>query len=316
MAATTTTSRFDPAAVVRREFSPRKRWQNFYGYLFLTPWLIGFLGLFIGPALYSLYLSLTKYDVLTDPTFIGFDNFVKMFTNDDQFWPSIWRTVYYAGVGVPLGVLGSLVLAILLNNKIRALPVYRTLFFMPTLVPIVASVVLWRWLLNDDFGVVNQALRGLGWADPPGWFGDRRWAIPSLIAMGLWQGIGGTRMIIFLAGLQGVPEELYDAASIDGANSWAKLWNVTLPLITPTIFFNMILGIIGGLQTFTAAFVATEGGPGFATWFFSLHLYKQAFDYWNMGYAAALAWFFALIIVSLTIWQMRLSTRWVFYYGG
>ncbi|RLT44966.1 MAG: sugar ABC transporter permease [Chloroflexi bacterium] len=316
MAATTTTSRFDLAAVVRREFSPRKRWQNFYGYLFLTPWLIGFLGLFIGPALYSLFLSLTKYDVLTDPTFIGFDNYVKMFTDDDQFWPSIWRTLYYAGVGVPLGVLGSLVLAILLNNKIRALPAYRTLFFMPTLVPIVASVVLWKWLLNDDFGVVNQALRGLGWADPPGWFGDRRWAIPSLIAMGLWQGIGGTRMIIFLAGLQGVPEELYDAASIDGASSWAKLWNVTLPLLTPTIFFNMILGIIGGLQTFTAAFVATEGGPGFATWFFSLHLYKQAFDYWNMGYAAALAWFFALVIVSLTMWQMRLSTRWVFYYGG
>lgn len=310
------TSRFDVGAVIRREFAPRKRWQNFYGYLFLTPWLLGFLGLFLGPGIYSLYLSLTKYDVLSPPAFIGFDNFVKMFTDDPLFWPSIGRTVYYAGVGVPLGVIGSMFLAILLNNKIRGLATYRTLFFMPTLVPIVASVVLWKWLLNDDFGVVNQALRSLGVADPPGWFGDRRWAIPSLIMMGLWQGIGGTRMIIFLAGLQGIPEELYDAASIDGAGSWEKLWNVTLPMLTPTIFFNMILGIIGGLQTFTAAFVATEGGPGFATWFFSLHLYKQAFDYWNMGYAAALAWFFAIIIVSLTIWQMRLSTRWVFYYGG
>ena len=316
MAATTTTSRFDVAAVIRRELSPRKRWQNFYGYLFLTPWLLGFFGLFLGPGIYSLYLSLTKYDVLSPPAFIGFENFVKMFTDDPLFWPSIWRTVYFAGVGVPLGVVGSMFLAILLNNKIRALPAYRTLFFMPTLVPIVASVVLWKWLLNDDFGVVNQALRGLGMTDPPGWFGDRRWAIPSLIMMGLWQGIGGTRMIIFLAGLQGIPEELYDAASIDGAGSWEKLWNVTLPMLTPTIFFNMILGIIGGLQTFTAAFVATEGGPGFATWFFSLHLYKQAFDYWNMGYAAALAWFFAVIIVALTVWQMRLSTRWVFYYGG
>ncbi|MFZ1756883.1 MAG: sugar ABC transporter permease [Caldilineaceae bacterium] len=311
-----TTSRFDIAAVVRREFAPRKRRQNLYGYLFLTPWLVGFLGLFLGPGLYSLYLSLTKYDVLSPPIFIGFDNFVKMFTNDPQFWPSILRTVYFAGVGVPLGVLGSMFLAILLNNKIRDLPAYRTLFFMPTLVPIVASVVLWKWLLNDDFGIVNQTLRGLGMMDPPGWFGDRRWAIPSLILMGLWQGVGGTRMIIFLAGLQGIPEELYDAASIDGAGSWEKLWNVTLPMLTPTIFFNMILGIIGGLQTFTAAFVATEGGPGFATWFFSLHLYKQAFDYWNMGYAAALAWFFALIIVALTVWQMRLSSRWVFYYGG
>jgi multiple sugar transport system permease protein len=309
-------SRFDLKAVFRRELAPRKRWQNFYGYLFLTPWLLGFLGLFLGPGLYSLYLSLTKYDVLSPAKFIGFDNYVKMFTADPLFWPSIGRTLYFAGVGVPLGVLGSMFLAILLNNKIRGLPAYRTLFFMPTLVPIVASVVLWKWLLNDDFGVVNQALRSLGVMDPPGWFGDRRWAIPSLIMMGLWQGIGGTRMIIFLAGLQGIPEELYDAASIDGAGSWEKLWNVTLPMLTPTIFFNMILGIIGGLQTFTAAFVATEGGPGFATWFFSLHLYKQAFDYWNMGYAASLAWFFAVIIVSLTVWQMRLSTRWVFYYGG
>jgi len=316
MAATTTTSRFDVRAVVRRELAPRKRWQNIYGYLFLTPWLIGFLGLFVGPGVTSIYLSLTKYDVLSAPEFIGFANYVKMFTDDPLFWPSIWRTAYYAGVGVPLGVLGSMFLSILLNNKIRALPTYRTLFFMPSLVPIVASVVLWKWLLNDDFGIVNQGLRNLGIMDPPGWFGDRRWAIPSLIMMGLWQGIGGTRMIIFLAGLQGIPEELYEAASIDGASAWSKLWNVTIPLLTPTIFFNMILGIIGGLQTFTAAFVATEGGPGFATWFFSLHLYKQAFDYWNMGYAAALAWFFAVIIVSLTVWQMRLSSRWVFYYGG
>jgi len=316
MAVTTTTSRFDVRAVVRRELAPRKRWQNIYGYLFLTPWLIGFLGLFVGPGVTSIYLSLTKYDVLSAPEFIGFANYVKMFTDDPLFWPSIWRTAYYAGVGVPLGVLGSMFLSILLNNKIRALPTYRTLFFMPSLVPIVASVVLWKWLLNDDFGIVNQGLRNLGIMDPPGWFGDRRWAIPSLIMMGLWQGIGGTRMIIFLAGLQGIPEELYEAASIDGASAWSKLWNVTIPLLTPTIFFNMILGIIGGLQTFTAAFVATEGGPGFATWFFSLHLYKQAFDYWNMGYAAALAWFFAVIIVSLTVWQMRLSSRWVFYYGG
>lgn len=311
-----TTSRFSLSAIAQRELAPRKRWQNIYGYLFLTPWLIGFLGLFIGPGVTSIYLSLTKYDVLSPPQFIGFANYVKMFTDDPLFWPSIWRTAYYAGVGVPLGVLGSMFLSILLNNKIRALPAYRTLFFMPSLVPIVASVVLWKWLLNDDFGIVNQGLRNLGIMDPPGWFGDRRWAIPSLIMMGLWQGIGGTRMIIFLAGLQGIPEELYEAASIDGASAWSKLWNVTIPLLTPTIFFNMILGIIGGLQTFTAAFVATEGGPGFATWFFSLHLYKQAFDYWNMGYAAALAWFFAVIIVSLTVWQMRLSSRWVFYYGG
>jgi multiple sugar transport system permease protein len=186
---------------------------------------------------------------------------------------------------------------------------------MPSLVPIVASVVLWKWLLNGDFGILNQGLRDIG-MDPPNWFGDRRWAIPSLIAMHLWQSIGGVQMIIFLAGLQGIPDSLYDAASIDGANGWQKIFNVTIPLLTPTIFFNTVLGIIGALQTFTAAFVATEGGPGFATWFFGLHIWKHAFDYWNMGYGAALAWFFAIIIVSLTVMQMRLSKRWVFYYGG
>jgi len=162
---------------------------------------------------------------------------------------------------------------------------------------------------------VNQALREIG-LDPPGWFGDRRWAIPSLIIMNLWQTVGGVQMIIFLAGLQGIPDSLYDAAVVDGAGAWQKLRHVTIPLLTPTIFFNMVLGIIGALQTFAAAFVATEGGPGFATWFYGLHIWKHAFDYWNMGYGASLAWFFAIIIISLTIFQMTMSKRWVFYYGA
>lgn len=298
----------------QRGWSRIKRRENFYGYLFLLPWLIGFLGLFAGPGLVSLYLSLTNYDVIGTPDFIGANNYIKMFTNDDLFWPSLGRTFYFAGLGVPLGVLGSMFLAILLNQKLRGVTVYRTLFFMPTLVPLVASVVLWKWLLNADFGLVNQFLRDLG-MDPPGWFSDRAWAVPSLIIMRLWGSIGGTQMIIFLAGLQGIPEELYDAASIDGANGWQRIRHVTIPLLTPTIFFNTVLGIIGALQTFAAAFVATEGGPGYATWFFSLHIWKQAFDYFNMGYGAALAWFFALIIVLMTIFQMRLSKRWVFYYG-
>ncbi len=298
----------------KRPYSRVKRRENFYGYLFLLPWLIGFFGLFIGPGIASLYLSLTDYSVLGMPKFIGFANYIKMFTNDVQFWPSLWRTVYFSVIAVPTGVIGSMILAILLNAKLRGVSVYRTLFFMPSLVPLVASVILFKWLLNADFGIVNQALRGMG-IDPPGWFSDRNWAIPSLILMRLWGTIGGTQMIIFLAGLQGIPVELYDAASIDGANSWQRIRNVTIPLLTPTIFFNTVLGIIGALQTFAAAFVATEGGPGFATWFYALHIWKNAFDYFNMGYAAALAWFFALIIVALTIVQMQLSKRWVFYYG-
>jgi multiple sugar transport system permease protein len=280
----------------------------------MLPWLVGFLGLFIGPGLYSLYLSFTEYSVLGAPRWIGTANYVKMFTGDQLFWPSLWRTFYFSVVAVPLGVLGSMVLAILLNAKLRGVSVYRTLFFMPSLVPLVASVILFKWLLNADFGIVNQALRELG-MNPPGWFSDRNWAIPSLIIMRLWGTIGGTQMIIFLAGLQGIPTELYVAASIDGANPWQRTRAVTIPLLTPTIFFNTVLGIIGALQTFAAAFVATEGGPGFATWFYALHIWKHAFDYFNMGYAAALAWFFALIIVALTIVQMRLSKRWVFYYG-
>lgn len=311
--AVTTQAAARPAA--KRRWSRLRRRENLYGYLFLTPWLLGFFGLFVGPGLASLYLSLTKYDVLSAPEFIGAANYIKMFTDDELFYPSLWRTFYFAGVGVPLGVLGSMTLAILLNMKLKGVTVFRTLFFMPSLVPLVASVVLWKWLLDTDFGIVNQALSNLGVADPPGWFTDRRWAIPSLISMRLWAGIGGTQMIIFLAGLQGIPESLYDAASIDGANWWRRIVHVTIPLLTPTIFFNTVLGIISALQTFAAAFVATEGGPGFATWFFSLHIWKHAFDYWNMGYAAALAWFFAVIIVTLTIFQMRLSKRWVFYYG-
>ena len=299
----------------KRRLSRSERRENLYGYLFLIPWLIGFLGLFIGTGLASLGFSFSKYDVLSPPEFIGLGNYVKMFTDDDLFWSSLGRTFYYAFLSVPLGVFASMFLAIFLNTQIRGITIFRTLFFMPSLVPLVASAVLWRLLLNADFGIVNQGLRGIG-LDPPGWFSDRKWAIPSLIIMGLWRGAGGTRMIIFLAGLQGIPDALYDAAAIDGAGTWGRIRHVTLPLLTPTIFFNMVLGVIGALQTFAAAFVATQGGPGFATWFFGLHIWKQAFDYWNVGYGAALAWFFAVIIVSMTILQRRLSERWVFYYGG
>lgn len=304
-----------PVPKKKRRWSQTQRRENLYGYLFLTPWLIGFFGLFVGPGLASLYLSLTDYDIIGSAEFIGAANYIDMFTKDDLFWPSLGRTFYFAVVGVPLGVVGSMTLAILLNQQLRGVSVYRTLFFMPSLVPLVAVVVLWKWLLDTDFGIVNQMLMNLGVDDPPGWFTNRRWAIPSLISMRLWSAIGGTQMIIFLAGLQGVPESLYDAAAIDGANTWQRIRNVTIPLLTPTIFFNTVLGIIGALQAFAAAFVATEGGPGYATWFFSLHIWKHAFDYFNLGYGAALAWFFALIIIVLTIIQMQLSKHWVYYYG-
>lgn len=312
---TTLTSRTVALPAKRRGSLARRR-TNFYGYLFISPWLVGFFALFVGPSVASLIFSFADYNVLSAARFIGFGNYVRMFTQDDLFWPSLGRTFYMTGVAVPLGVIGSMILAILLNTQLKGVTFYRTLFFMPSLVPLLSAAVLWLWLLNADWGMVNLLLRKIGIADPPHWFGDRRWAVPSLIMMGLWGGIGGTRMIIFLAGLQGIPDELYDAAAIDGAGTWQKTRHVTLPLLTPTIFFNLVLGIIYTLQSFEASFVVTEGGPAYATWFFGLHIWKHAFDYWNMGYACALAWFFAVIIVAATVVQQRFSSRWVFYYGA
>jgi multiple sugar transport system permease protein len=315
-ASTTRTAAHAKLAVNKRTRSRMQRQINVHGFLLISPWLIGFLGLWLGPALAALYFSFTNYNVLSSPKWIGLGNYVEMFTNDDLFWTSIARTLYYSALVVPLGILGSMILAILLNAKLKGVTIFRTLFFMPSLVPSIAAAILWVWLLNTEWGIVNQGLRSLGMRSPPSWFGNPKWAIPSLVIMGLWGGIGGTRMIIFLAGLQGIPDELYDAAAIDGANERQKTLNVTLPLLTPTIFFNMVLGVIGALQAFESAFLTTQGGPAFATWFFGLHIWKHAFQYFNVGYGSALAWFFAVIIISLTLLQQRLSEKWVFYYGG
>jgi multiple sugar transport system permease protein len=299
----------------RRGSTPARRRHVLEAYLYLSPWLIGYFALTFVPVLFSIYYSFTTYDVISPEKWIGLRNYVDAFTKDDQFWPSLGKTAYYAGVTVPLGVVGSLVLAIFLNVRVRGTSLFRTLFFMPSLVPIVASTVLWFWLLQPDWGPVNQLIWRASGVTAPRWFQDPSWAIPALISLALWTSLGGTRMIIFLAGLQGVPEELYDAAKVDGAGAWARLRHVTLPMLTPTIFFNLVLGIIGALQVFTSALVATEGGPAYATWFYALHIYKEAFQFFNMGYASALAWLFAILIVFLTWVQMRLARSWV-YYGG
>lgn len=285
------------------------------GYLYLSPWLIGFVLFWLGPALASFALSFTDYNVISHPNFIGLGNYVKALTQDQLFWPSLLKTAYYAGASVPLGLIGSLLAAMLLNVKVRGTSFFRTLFFMPSLVPIVASTVLWAWLLQPDWGLVNGLLYRIG-IQGPRWFQSPEWAIPGLISLALWTSIGGPRMIIFLAGLQGVPDELKDAASIDGANRWQRFRHVIVPMITPTIFFNLVLGIIGALQVFTAAFVATEGGPAYATWFYALNIYYQAFQYFNMGYAAALSWLFAVLVIVLTWIQIRTSRSWVYYAGG
>jgi multiple sugar transport system permease protein len=211
-------------------------------------------------------------------------------------------------------MIGSLYVAILLNQKLVGTTMWRTMYFLPTLTPLVAAALLWRWMLNPDVGLVNFLLAKVG-IEGPGWLSSIDWAIPALALIGLWASVGGSRMIIFLAGLQDVPAEMLEAAEIDGAGVWAKFWHVTLPMITPTVFFNLVLGLIFALRTFEIAFISTAGGPARATWFISLHIYQNAFVSFDMGYASALAWLFFIIIFGLTYLQFRLSGRWVFYAG-
>lgn len=298
----------------KKGLSALRRSEAVLGYLYISPWIIGFLIFTFFPFVASLYLSFTDYSILGTTTFTGLDNYVRMFTTDRLFWPSLRRTLYFAGVSVPLSLSGSLLCATLLNQKLKGTSFWRTFCFLPSLTPIVASALLWRWLLQPSFGPVNYLLGQLG-IQGPAWMGSRQWAIPALIIVSLWGSVGGGQMIIFLAGLQGVPQEMYEAAEIDGAGVLRKFLNITLPMISPTLFFNLILGIIGALQVFALSYIATEGGPAYATWFYILHLFYQAFRYMNMGYASALAWIFFVIILFFTVLQIRLSNRWVFYAG-
>jgi len=291
-----------------------RRREAIEGFIFLLPWLIGYIAFSGGPIIASAFLSLTKYNVLSPPNFIGFHNYVYALTKDDLFIPAILKTLYYAVLVVPPSIVLSLAIALLLNQKLSGTAIWRTMFFLPTLTPVVAAALLWRWMLNPDVGLVNYLLAQVG-IKGPGWLSSIEWAVPSLALVGLWTSVGGAQMIIFLAGLQNVPQELTEAAQIDGAGAWTRFRHVTLPLVTPTIFFNLILGIIFSLRTFDIAFVATNGGPARATWFISIHIYQNAFVSFDMGYASALSWMFFIIVMLITFLQFRVSGRWVFYAG-
>lgn len=292
--------------------SPLQRNEALEGYLWISPWVIGFLLFALGPIIASAYLSFTQYKIAGSPIWIGLANYREAFFIDKQFWPSLLRTGYYSIALVTLGLSGSLIAAILLNQEIKGRAFYRALYYLPSLTPVVALALLWRWLLQPQVGLVNFLLSMVG-IDGPGWLADRNWAIPALVVVGLWASIGGGRMIIFLAGLQGVPKELYESAEIDGANAIQRFMRITLPMISPVVFFNLILGVIGSFSVFSVAFIATEGGPNYATWFYMLHLYYNAFSYFQMGYASALAWIFFVIIFILSFIQIKLSNRWVYY---
>ncbi|NJN83370.1 MAG: sugar ABC transporter permease [Caldilineaceae bacterium] len=289
--------------------------ENIQGYLWISPWLLGFLIFVFGPMLASFNFSFTNYRIINDVKYIGLDNYVYAFTEDDLFWPSLAKTFTFMLVSVPIGLLGSLLLAMLLNQRLRGETVFRTFFFLPSLTPLAAAAILWVWILHPEAGMVNYLLSLIG-IEGPAWLGSSRWALPSIVMITLWTSIGGGRMIIFLAALQGVPAELYEASEIDGAGSWSKFRHITLPMISPALFFNTILGIIAALQVFTTAFITTRGGPGRATWFYALHIYTNAFEYFDMGYASALAIILFVILLVFTIVQLRLSDKWVFYSGG
>lgn len=288
------------------------------GLAFCALWFVGF-GLFTAyPVLASLYYSFCDYSVLQPPVWSGLENYQRLW-NDAVFWQSLRNTLFFAALALPLGTVVSLGLALLLNTGVRGMALFRTIFYLPAIVPLVASAMLWLWLLNGQHGLLNWALRPvLAWFGlaPPAWLADPLWAKPALVLMSLW-GVGNS-MVIYLSGLQSVPQELYEAAELDGAGWWRRFWHVTLPLLSPVLYFNLIMGIIGTLQSFTTVFVMTggaDGNPARSTLFYALYLFSVAFYDLRMGYASAMAWVLFLLILGLTLLATKLTEKRIHYAG-
>lgn len=308
--------------------------KNLSGYLFISPWLIGFIIFTAFPIITSLVISFCDWTLLSGfkhIKFVGLNNYVKLIgfrqeagrlvPRDPLFWQSLKVTFIYTVFAVPLTLVSAIGLAMLMNQKISGITIYRTIFYLPAVVSGVATAVLWRWVFNPEYGLMNYLLTLLGvkkllnlfGLELPLWLASTRWALPSFILMSVW-GAGGA-MVIYLAGLQGIPKELYEVAELDGAGPWKKFTNVTLPLLSPTIFFNLIMGIIGSFQVFTPAYIMTGGGPANATLFYGLYLFRQAFVYYRMGYACAMAWILFVIILFFTLLQFKYARKWVYYHG-
>ena len=279
------------------------------GYLFVAPAVIGFFLFTLFPMVASLGLSFTEYNLLSSPRWIGLDNFVEL-AKDEFFWRALRITVTYAAVGLPLTIVVALAVALLLNQRVPGITVWRSLYILPSVISGAAVVVLWRWLFNPEFGLFNVMLDYVG-IQGPNWLGSTTWALPSLVLVGLW-GFGQT-MLVFLAGLQGVPGELYEAVEVDGGSAWHKFRNVTLPMVSPVILFNLVVGLIYAFQFFTEAYGLTEGGPENSTLVYLLYLYRNAFQYFQMGYASAMAWVLFLLVLLLTLVIFRSTPMWVHY---
>jgi multiple sugar transport system permease protein len=302
-----------PAAATAPAARARHRLrQDLTGYLFIAPWLVGFLVFTLFPFVRSVYLSFTRYDIVSPPRWIGAANYQMLLTQDPLFWKSLGVTFRYALVAVPLGIVAGVALALLLNLNVRGMAVYRTIFYLPSIVPAVATSVVFIWILNPQIGLVNGILSRFGVLGP-NWLADTKWAFWSLVLMGLWA-VGGS-MIIYLAGLKDIPAYLYEAAMIDGAGPLRRTLLITLPMLTPVIFFNLVMGVIGAFQFFTPAYIMTNGGPEDSTQFYALYLFSRAWRYLDMGYASAMAWVLFLVVVVFTGVLFRFQRKWV-HYGG
>lgn len=304
-----------PATRLSRHLSPaeshsRKSDQrNGAFWLYVLPWVLGFLIFSIYPIVFSAYLAFSDWDIIGEKTWVGVRNFETM-TNDPLFWQSLRVTGLYTLFAVPFGIIAALGLAMLLNQKIWGVNVFRTIYYLPAVISGVAASLLWAWIFNPEYGILNNALALIG-IEGPKWLFDETWVIPSIVIMSLWS-VGGS-MVLYLAALQGVPTERYEAAKVDGAGWWARFRHITLPSISPVIFFTFITGLINSFQTFTQAYIMTSGGPNNASLFYGLYLYNTAFRYMKMGYASALAWVLLLIILILTLILFLTARLWVHY---
>jgi multiple sugar transport system permease protein len=281
----------------------------YWGWLFVSPWVLGFLIFTAVPLAMSVYYGFTAYNVYNPPRWVGLANYQAL-VQDPLVWKALYNTFFYTFISVPLVLALSLGLALLLNTRLPGMTVFRTVYFLPSVLSGVGVALLWMWIFNPDFGLINSLL-GLFRIEGPLWLSSPEWAKPALIVMSLW-GLGGV-MVINLAGLQSIPGELYEAAKVDGANGWAQFRYVTIPMMSPTLFFNFITLSIGSFQVFTQAYIMTSGGPAHATLFYVYYLFNTAFKDLNMGYASALAWVLFFIIMAFSLLQVRLSRRWVYY---
>ncbi|MEW5718105.1 MAG: sugar ABC transporter permease, partial [Chloroflexota bacterium] len=280
------------------------------GYIGISPWLIGFLAFTLGPMIASFYFGFTNWRITTEPQWVGLDNYIEMFTGDRDFYQALRVTFTYVAIALPLNLIAGLALSLLLNHNLPGIGIFRTVFYLPVVLSGVAVALMWMWLLNPDYGVVNSILSAFG-IQGPKWFFDPDTALLSIVVMNLWR-VGGSA-IIYLAGLQNIPPHLYEAAEMDGAGTWSKLWNVTIPMLTPTLFFQLVMEAIDAFQVFTAAYIITDGGPMRSTLFYMLYMFRTAFTDFEMGYASALAWVLGIIILIFTGLVFKSSPMWVYY---